>query len=183
MRAVLEVSSGALAKCTHIELGGNPASQGSKHAVQDALKRRWLDGEFLATHLNEATSLDMFSMKWGDAEMTKLAAALEYCRAEGALPQLKRLDLDSNQIGDVGMQALAGAVSKGALAALETLDLSVNAIGDAGMSALAKAITPGPNGKGALPALKELLVDNPEHAALKAACQARGIDLEGEEEY
>ena len=35
--------------------------------------------------------------------------------ASGALPQLKALYLDKNRIGDVGMQALAGAVSKGEL--------------------------------------------------------------------
>ena len=82
------VSKGALPQCTSIDLSGNPASQESKHAVKDALKRRWLDGEFLAAHFNEATSLDMSGMKWGDAEMTKLAAALIYCHAKGALDHL-----------------------------------------------------------------------------------------------
>ena len=85
------VGRGAPAKCTSINLDGNPASRDAKHAVKDALKRRWLDGEFLATHFNEATSLNMSGMKWGDAEMTKLASALEYCHAKGALASLKKL--------------------------------------------------------------------------------------------
>ena len=56
--------------------------------------------------------------------------------SSGALPQLEDLRLHYNQIGDVGMQALAGAVSKGALASLQTLDLSGNQIGDTSLSAL-----------------------------------------------
>ena len=39
----------------------------------------------------------------------------------GALASLEKLSLYNNSIGDVGMQAFAGAVSKGALASLRTL--------------------------------------------------------------
>ena len=60
-------------------------SEGAQHALENAIKRRWLDGEFLAMHFNDATSLNMSGMKWGDAEMTKLDAALEYCHAKGAV--------------------------------------------------------------------------------------------------
>ena len=70
--------------------------------------------------------------------------------ASGALPQLKELYLFKNQIGDVGMQALAGAVSKGALDKLQKLYLDLNQIGDAGLSALATALTPGQSGNVAL---------------------------------
>ena len=137
-------ASGALPKCTCIVLGDNPASEDAGHAVQDALKRRWLNGEFLATHLNEITELDMSYMEWGDAEMIKLAAALEYCHGKGALPQLKvrshpyscthehsglnspaqlcptqELYPQSNQIGDAGVSALASACASGALPQLK----------------------------------------------------------------
>ena len=75
----------------------------------------------MATHRNEATALDVSGMEWGDAEMTKLAAALEYCHTRGALPALKKLIVDGGPLST-------------------------------------------------------------EHPALKAACEAGGIKLEGEEE-
>ena len=53
-----------------------------------------------------------------------------------ALPQLKKLYLHYNQIGDVGMQALAGAVSKGALPQLKELYLHRNQISDDGFATL-----------------------------------------------
>ena len=55
---------------------------------------------------------------------------------------------------------------------MQVLNLSYNKIGDVGLQALADAL-----GKGALASLEMLFVDNEEHPALKAACQARGIDL------
>ena len=70
--------------------------------------------EFLAAHFNKATKLDLPSMKFGDADMIKLAAALEYCHANGALPLLTSLQLFNNQIGDAGMQSLSAAVARGA---------------------------------------------------------------------
>ena len=57
---------------------------------------------------------------------------------------------------------------------MQFLNLRDNQIGDTGMISLADAL-----GKGALASLETLGVDNlnEEHPALKAACQARGIDL------
>ena len=83
------------------------------------------------------------------------------------------LELGSNQIGDAGLTALAKAVESGALASLQLLDLQVNQIGDAGLSSLAAAV-----GNGALASLETLAVDDEEHPALEAACQARGVDLQ-----
>ena len=68
---------------------------------------------------------------------------------------MKRLRLDSNQIGDTGVTSLANACASGALANLETLDLRHNNIGDVGCTALASAV-----GEGALPALTHLKIDN-----------------------
>ena len=67
--------------------------------------------------------------------------------------------------------------ASGALPQLEKLSLDSNKIGDSGLSAFAKVLTPGPSGKGALASLKTLYVDNDEHPALKAACLGRGIHI------
>ena len=56
---------------------------------------------------------------------------------------------------------------------MQELDLSSNNISDPGLAALADVL-----GKGALASLETLVVDDEEHPALKAACQARGIELE-----
>ena len=61
----------------------------------------------------------------------------------GALASCQLLNLRDNKIGDAGMQALAGAVSKGALAQLIRLDMDGNQIGDAGMTAFAGAVGKG----------------------------------------
>ena len=85
----------------------------------------------------------------------------------------QELRLDGNKISDVGLSALADACAKGALASLQTLMLNHNSIGDAGLTAFADAVR-----SGALASLQTLYVDNnPEHSALKAACEARGIDV------
>ena len=55
---------------------------------------------------------------------------------------------------------------------LQKLVLNFNQIGDAGVTALANACA-----GGAMASLEELLVDNPYHPALKAACEARCIEL------
>ena len=56
---------------------------------------------------------------------------------------------------------------------MQVLHLYNNKIGDVGLQAFADAL-----GKGALAQLKNLVVDEEEHPALKAACQARGIELD-----
>ena len=53
---------------------------------------------------------------------------------------------------------------------MQFLNLQNNQIADAGLTAFAKAVE-----SGALASLGTLYVDNPEHSALKAACEARGI--------
>ena len=50
-----------------------------------------------------------------------VALRLTWRDASGALEKLTLLRLDSNQIGDAGLQALADALGKGALASLTTL--------------------------------------------------------------
>ena len=119
--------------------------------------RKGRDEVTSASHLN----LDERELVAADAEV--LAGILSECS------DLKRLDLDRNQIGDRGLAALARCLSRrcvqlqvfncegnqvgdagaSALAAalqrggatLEVLSLSNNAIGDAGAAALSKALT------------------------------------------
>ena len=105
----------------------------------------------------------------GDDGMSALASAC----ASGALAQCTSINLSWNRIGDAGLSALAGALSSGALPQLKDLRLAGNQIGGIGVSALADAV-----GKGALASLETLAVDDDEHPALEAACQARGVDLQ-----
>ena len=115
------------------------------------------------------TVLFLSNNLFGDLGVSALAEA----SAKGALSQLTRLELEGNQIGDSGLADLANEIERGALVSLETLALRRNSIGDLGFNALASALEAE---SGALE-LKTLLVDDPNHAALNAACRARGISL------
>ena len=91
------------------------------------------------------------SIGWGDDEAVQLVEVLPLCTsatkldlqnnknisvrgakalaaafAEGAMPKLEKLYLDSNKIGDEGAVALAEAVGKGALPELKVLILENN---------------------------------------------------------
>ena len=123
---MLSKGKGALARCTSIDLSGNPANDEAKKSVERALKDRWLDGDFLVKNLSDVESLPCYGLGWGDAEIIKLASAIEYACANGALPALKALNLVSNAIGDVGVQALAGAVSNGALSKCTYIGINGN---------------------------------------------------------
>ena len=102
--------------------------------------------------------------------------ALARAVESGALAQCTYMRLGNNQIGDAGLTALASACASGALPALEKLNLAQNQIGDAGLQAFADVVS-----KGALASLKELIADDGplgvDHPKLKAACQSRGIRL------
>ena len=75
-----------------------------------------------------------------------------YVCAKGAFDYLERIDLPGQEIGDVGVAALARAIAPdegdNTLPNIHTLDLLENGIGDAGMIALSGAFF-----KGALPQL------------------------------
>ena len=64
-------------------------------------------------------------------------------RGAGDLPNVGRLHLGGNGIGDEGAAALAGALGRGALAHLAHLHLNVNRVGDGGAVALAEAVVGG----------------------------------------
>ena len=87
---------------------------------------------------------------------------------------LKVLLLNHNQIGDAGLQALAGAIGNGSMVNLNELDLSINRISDEGVKVFASAIA-----SGSLPAVQKVVVDS-KHKRLPqlvAACQPRGITI------
>ena len=65
------------------------------------------------------------------------------------------LGLQSNQIGDVGMQAFSTALASGALAQCHTLSLRHNQIGDVGLASLADACA-----RGALASITFIDLDN-----------------------
>ena len=95
----------------------------------------------------------------------------------GGLPSLKKLWLDENKIGDAGMKHFAAALMSGGgvLSELTSLSIGWNRVGDVGMQALSAAL-----GSGALPSLKEIVVDRYKtmgHPQLVAACRPRGIDV------
>jgi Ran GTPase-activating protein (RanGAP) involved in mRNA processing and transport len=153
---------GALANVRELTLSGNAIGDAGCAALADAA------GKGALANLKE---LHLYNNQIGDAGCAALADAA----GKGALPNLQTLELSGPDggrggIGDAGLTALACA--KGALANLTTLWLPHNQIGDEGMIKFSEAL-----GKGALPALKVLLVDCEEHEQLKKACQARGIEL------
>ena len=55
----------------------------------------------------------------------------------------QKLWLNSNNIGDAGVEALSKACAGGALASCQTLNLRANKIGDGGMEAFSGALATG----------------------------------------
>ncbi len=99
------------------------------------------------------TTLDFSYKRVTDDDMDVLSTLFG---ASGALPNLEKLRLDNNNIGDIGLSALATAVGNGALPLLNSLYLGDNQIGDSGLASFATAL-----GSGALPSLTQLvLIEN-----------------------
>ena len=87
--------------------------------------------------------------------------------------RLEELYLERTRMGDEACAAVFTSLGEGALPSVKYISLTGNPeLRDAGLSALAATVE-----RGAMPSLKTLLVDNKQHPALKAACEARGIDL------
>jgi hypothetical protein len=63
--------------------------------------------------------------------------------AKGAMAQLTYLSLNSNSIGDQGMNSFSTVLASGAMAKVTTLNLSGNKIGDGGMNAFSTALASG----------------------------------------
>ena len=131
-----EVSlSGHLSGLVSLYLGGNPL--GDKGAGSLAQAGAGMPLLIVISLPNTAIS---------DSGMRHLVEASK----AGAWPYLERLDLDSNHIGDGGVQALAEHTQHG-FRQLQMLWLAHNRIGDPGVSHLASAIR-----KGVLPKIRLL---------------------------
>ena len=91
----------------------------------------------------------------------RLGGCLNLCK------NLKKLDLSSVGMDDTVCQAMFSTLSRGALDKLQMLYLDSNQIGDSGLSALATVLTPGPSGKGALDNLKASWCPTPLSACLQ----------------
>ena len=88
---------------------------------------------------------------------------------------MAQLKLFENPIGDAGMKAFAAAVAGGGrLTRLQMLYLHRIRMGQAGLVALASVIS-------SLPSIRDLVIDSgplgTEHPQLKAACEARRVEL------
>ena len=82
--------------------------------------------------------LDLSSKKLGQASAVLIASVIG---AEAtAFNALRVLNLRNNEIDDIGLSALSGAVADGAMGWLERLFLNKNHIGNVGLTAFAEAI-------------------------------------------
>jgi Ran GTPase-activating protein (RanGAP) involved in mRNA processing and transport len=82
--------------------------------------------------------LDLSSKKLGQASAVLIASVIG---AEAtAFNALRVLNLRNNEIDDIGLSALSGAVADGAMGWLERLFLNKNHIGNVGLAAFAEAI-------------------------------------------
>ena len=87
----------------------------------------------------EATSLDWTRRGLTIADLTVLGRLLQ----RGMLPYLQHLRLDWNQMNDESIVALVRGTSKMALENLTHLDLDSNEIGEQGMEVFSEAIAMG----------------------------------------
>ena len=168
-RLAEKLGAGALPGVTVLSVGGTHLGAAGASALAAALGRGALP---------RLKILWLGSTAIGDAGLVALAPALR------RLPDLERLDLDANPLGDEGLAALvappppAGAPPPptDVLMKLKALSLWSTQITDAGCATLAAALD-----SGALPALKGLYLRGiPASAAAKAAVYAARANLESQ---
>ena len=85
-----------------------------------------LYADFVCEALGTVTALGFGALRWGDAEAAQLAEVLPLCK------RLTSLTLDSNAIGNAGIQMLAARLPS----SLEELDISQNRFGATGAASL-----------------------------------------------
>ena len=97
---------------------------------------------------------------------------------DGALASCKTLGLAHNRISSAGLKALVSAASAGALSECRHLDLNDNAgIGDEGLEALASALSAGALAEIEYIDLHGCSASQQGRDALRAAADARSIDV------
>jgi Ran GTPase-activating protein (RanGAP) involved in mRNA processing and transport len=160
--------SAALATCTVLMLGENEVTDAGLVSLASALARGGLQ---------RLESLHLEGNQLIGGGLEKLADA---CTSSDALRRCTVLDLRRNRLSDSGVAALARGC--GPLIRLEQLLLAVNEIGDLGLSALAAATvtTGGGNSGGMLGALRVLDLETNNFGsagltALAEKCGAGGL--------
>ena len=89
--------------------------------------------EVVRLALHEKNTMYFNDAEWNDTDVAAFVPTLRLC------PKLSSLKLRSNQIGDAGVESLAGAIKEGCLSALKTLWLGDNPFGVGGLKALGDA--------------------------------------------
>ena len=123
------VAGGGLPRLNLLSLNSNGIGDAGVQALASA---------FAGGACRELDWLGLGNNAMGDAGIAALAAALD----KGALPALKALILLNNQIGAEGIKALMAAACSG-LAKLEYLTIESTNIGEEGIGALADALDKG----------------------------------------
>ena len=93
--------------------------------------------------LGTAAALFYSELGWSDSDVHTLAVSLKEAFTKGLLKNMQKLDLESNQVSDIGVTELVRNCSKGVMHQLTSLDLNENRIGDDGARALASACSEG----------------------------------------
>ena len=109
-------------------------NKGDVPLVASIYKRAFID------ELSAAQGLTYSGLGWGDEALATLLQALVFAEAQGALGNLKQLDLSLNQIGDLGITDFSRQFPIVSMGVLQRLYLNSNQIGDAGMISLSEAI-------------------------------------------
>ena len=112
-------------------------NKGDVPLVASIYKRAFID------ELSTAKALTYSGLGWGDEALATLLQALMFAVAQGALGNLRSLDLSWNQIGDLGITDFSRQFPIGSLRALTQLDLHHNQIGDLGMIKFSRSIAIG----------------------------------------
>lgn len=129
------ISTGGLSSLAHLDLSGNRIRGGGMKALADAWTAQPLQ------HARRLRTLSLAGNELGDGGAAQLARLFERVGDGGVvlLSGLQVLDLSSNGMGGVGLQALfTAALQAGQRLQLRDLDLSHNHLGGVAMEAVAR---------------------------------------------
>ena len=119
--------------------------------------------------LGRSRILTYSDLDWGDEQIQVLATALLYMHTHHSL-KLEELNLNMNDISNIGVLALISAISDGALSKLKELNLNNNPIDAAGVHHLSSAIA-----SGGLPDLSHLYLYPVGAQAMRAGLEVHPL--------